>query len=90
VKSYREFKDEIEHARRRGWMPWTTAAAAVCNRALKTAVQPITEFEIRPLNHEEKKSFAEIGASFGNAVRGAAVRVEAARSRPSQSRPTPP
>jgi hypothetical protein len=57
-------------------MPWTTAATTVCNRALKTALQPIPEFEVRPLGHMERKCFSEIGLSFGDAVRGAAVRLE--------------
>jgi hypothetical protein len=76
LKEYLKFKDDLEHARRKAWVPWTTAATTVCNRALKTALQPIPEFEIRPLGHEERKCFSEIGLSLGDAVRGAAVRLE--------------
>src|SRR6266536_170103 len=76
LKEYLALKDDIEHARQKGWMPWTTAATTVCNRALKTALLPIPEFEIRPLSHPERKCFSEIGLSFGDAVRGAAVRLE--------------
>jgi hypothetical protein len=72
--AYTEFKSDIETARRRGWVT-PAAAVTLCGRAFMTKFAPVSEFSLRPVPFEERKTFGEIGASLGNACRGASLRI---------------